>query len=315
MELKVQKMLPCESPTIASARSPCWSCLQPLSLLHTTEEGGKIAVAATNHDHAPMPPAATIAVEVGNGRGGLPRCSLLTAERVGEAAGSRSNRDGREKNAWERRRPPYDWHPSTIAIVLPRKTNTKIRTPAEPPSPNNTKPPIADASHPRREAAEKQSRREAAAKQPPSPSLQAAPAGARPRSVAASLTAAPPELRRRSVTTEVDYGSSGRFMMLDMDLLGDSHNWRNLEVIQKWNKKIAILLGVLNAEGELNYVLKYIEVFDLEIMLSAGNTTATAKTSKYWSFAEVRHFRLNIMVKLDSIDLYCNVDYVYHVYR
>nr|GMD82320.1 hypothetical protein Iba_chr13fCG6930 [Ipomoea batatas] len=134
LELEVRKLLPCESPTIASTRSPCWSCLQPLSLLHTTAEGGKIAVAATNHDHAPMPPPATIAVEVGNGRGGLPRCSLLTAESVGEAAGSRSGRDGREKNAWERRRPPfcsalrrrhppYDWHPSTIAIVLSRRTN------------------------------------------------------------------------------------------------------------------------------------------------------------------------------------------------
>nr|GMD82326.1 Retrovirus-related Pol polyprotein from transposon TNT 1-94 [Ipomoea batatas] len=91
---------------------------------------------ATNHDHAPMPPPTNIAVEVGNGQGGLPRCSLLTAERVGEAAGSRSSRDGREKNEWERRRPPfcsalrrrhppYDWHPSTIAIVLPRRTNRR----------------------------------------------------------------------------------------------------------------------------------------------------------------------------------------------
>nr|GMD19242.1 hypothetical protein Iba_chr07eCG6390 [Ipomoea batatas] len=106
LELEVRKLLPCESPTIASARSPCWSCLQPLSLLHTTVEGGKIAVAATNHEHASMPPPATIAVEVGNGRGGLPRCSLLTAKRVGEADGSHSSRDGREKNAWERRRRP-----------------------------------------------------------------------------------------------------------------------------------------------------------------------------------------------------------------
>nr|GMD04060.1 chloroplast light-harvesting chlorophyll A/B-binding protein [Ipomoea batatas] len=55
------------------------------------------------------------------------------SERVGEAAGNRLSRDGREKNTWERRRPPFcsalrrrrppcDWHPSTIAVVLPRRT-------------------------------------------------------------------------------------------------------------------------------------------------------------------------------------------------
>nr|GMD08005.1 hypothetical protein Iba_chr06cCG12590 [Ipomoea batatas] len=67
LELEVRKPLPCELPTITSARTPCWSCLQPLSLPHTTAEGGKIVVAATNHDPAPMPPPAAVAVEENKG--------------------------------------------------------------------------------------------------------------------------------------------------------------------------------------------------------------------------------------------------------
>nr|GMD28336.1 hypothetical protein Iba_chr08eCG6400 [Ipomoea batatas] len=78
LEPEVRKPLPCELPTITSARTPCWSCLRPLSLPHTTAEGGKIVVAATNHDPAPMPPPAVVAAEVRNGRGGLPRCSLAS---------------------------------------------------------------------------------------------------------------------------------------------------------------------------------------------------------------------------------------------
>nr|GLL19911.1 hypothetical protein Itr_chr02CG14460 [Ipomoea trifida] len=78
LEPEVRKPLPCELPTATSAQTPCWSCLRPLSPPLVAAEGGEIVVAATNHDPAPMPPPAAVAVEIRNGRGGLPRCSLAS---------------------------------------------------------------------------------------------------------------------------------------------------------------------------------------------------------------------------------------------